>query len=357
MRNAVFFLALTLLGLLPLAPAQAGAPADPYTVTGIPVDATAASATEAQSIAINSGKARAWQMVLNRLLKKEDVAKAPSLDDIALTRLIASYLPQNVKRSTTRYVASMTYSFNPAAVRHLLRGANIAYTDSQAHPILIIAMAPRWVPHSAWANVWGNPKYAGGAVPLVSPLGDGLDAMALSNLTFADATWQDIEPVASRVHAAEAMLVLAGAANGQVVVKMKRVGLGTSPPVPDVTVPGAMPSAFGAAADAASAAIVSYWKSRSAIDFGHRTKMAVEVRIASLQQWGDLLAKVSTVPTVTDVSVNAMDVGMARLTITYVGTADQLRDALGQAKVDLTAKTGGGWTMAAQAPDAGTVTP
>jgi len=349
MRRIAVFLALTLLALAPSG--RVAAAADPYTVTGIPVDATAASATEAQTIAINSGKARALQIVLGRLVKKEDAAKVPALDDVALTRLIASYLPQNVKRSTTRYVASMTYSFNPAAIRHLLRSANIAYTDTTAHPILIIAMAPKWVSHSGWASVWTNPKYATGVVPLVSPVGDPVDSGALSVLSFGDATWQDVEPVASRVHAGEAMLVLLGSANGQTVVKMKRLGLGSSPPVPDVTVPGNPPGTMGAAADAASAAIATYWKSRSAIDYGRRLKLTADVHVSSLQQWGDVLAKIGTVSTVTEVNVNAMDIGLAKVTLTYVGTTNQLHDALAQAKVDLTPKTGGGWTLSVQTSD------
>ncbi|SRR5665213_605837 len=357
MRNAVLYFALAFLALMPVSGAFAGAPADPFTVTGIPVDASAASAVEAQTIAINSGKARALQVVLKRLIKEQDIAKLPVLDDVALTRLIANYMPQNVRRSTTRYVASMTYSFNPAAIRHLLRSANIAYSDAQAHPILIVAMAPRWVAHSPWANVWANPKYAGGAVPLVSPVGDTLDAGALSSLSFGDATWPDVEPAASRVHATEVMLVQVGAANGQIVVKMRRLGIGTSPPVPDVMVPGAAPGAYGAAADAAAVAIANYWKSRTAIDFGHRSRIPAEVHIASLQQWGELLAKVGTVPTVTDVAVNAMDIGMAKVTITYVGTADQLRNSLGQAKIDLSPHNGGGWTLAAQSSDNTTATP
>jgi hypothetical protein len=151
--------------------------------------------------------------------------------------------------------------------------------------------------------------------------------------------------------------VQVGAANGQIVVKMRRLGIGTSPPVPDVTVPGAAPGAYGAAADAAAAAIANYWKSRTAIDFGKRFRLPAEVHISSLQQWGELLAKVGTVSNITDVTVNAMDIGMAKVTITYVGTADQLRDSLAQAKVDLLPRTGGGWTLAAQAPDSASATP
>jgi hypothetical protein len=359
MRNAVLSIALAFLALLPFSAAEAGPPSDPLTVTGIRVDATAASATEAQNIAINSGKARAFQEVLKRLLKPEDIAKVPAQDDVSLTRLIASYLPQNVQRSTTRFVALMTYTFNPAAIHHLLRTANIAYTDAQAHPILILAMSPRWAGRSPWAAAWATPLYSHAAIPMVLPYGDALDQQALANVNFNTTTWADVEPSASRVKASEAMLVQINVTGGQTVIKMKRLGIGTSAPVPDVTVPG---NNLNADAAAAAAAIAAYWKSRAVIDFGHRNRLLADVTIDSLEQWGTLLARLGGVPNLTAVTVPAMDTGMAQVSLIYVGTAEQLHDNLATAKVDLDQKTGGGYTLAVQddattAPPAPAATP
>jgi hypothetical protein len=347
MKTRILTLALALLALLPISGALADPP-DPFTVTGIHVDATAPSATEAQNIAINSGKARAFQQVLKRLIKPEDIAKVPPQDDVALTRLIASYLPQKVQRSTTRYVAEMTYSFNPAAMRHLLRLSNIAYTDAEAHPILILAMSPRWAGRSPWAAAWATPLYSHAALPMVLPYGDALDEQALGNVNFNTTTWADVEPSASRVKASEAMLVQINVAGGKTVIKMKRLGFGTSAPVPDVTVPSTNLSAVAAAA---SSAIAAYWKGRAVIDFSHRNRLLADVSIASLEQWGTLLAKLGTVTNLTEVTVPAMDTGMARVSLVYVGTADQLHDNLATAKVDLEARAGGGYSLALQ-PDA-----
>lgn len=347
-----FFL-IAALALLVFAPGPAAAaPQDPFTVTGIPVDATAASAVEAQTIAINSGKARAWQMVLKRLLKPEDVAKVPQLDDVSLTRLIANYLPQDVKRSTTRYVARMTYTFNAAAVRRLLRTASIAFTDAQTHPILILAMSPKWEPRSPWAAAWAKPLYSHAALPMVLPYGDAIDQAQLANVNFNTTTWQDVEPSASRVKAEEAILVQLNTSGNRTVIKMKRIGLGASPPIADVTVPGVPPGNLNAAAAAASAAISAYWKDRTAIDYGKRNRLVADVPIDSLTQWGTLLSRLGTVQTLTDASVVAMDTGMARLALTYVGTTDQLHDSLAQQKVDLTQKTAGGnYTLTMQDED------
>jgi hypothetical protein len=189
-------------------------------------------------------------------------------------------------------------------------------------------------------------------LPLVLPYGDTLDQNTLADTDMNTTTWQDVEPSASRVKAQEAVIAQINAAGGQTIVKLKRLGLGTSPPIPDVTVPGTPPGNLKAVAAATAAAITSYWKSRTAVDYGHRNRLTAEVTIDSLTAWGTLLSHLGAIPTLTDVAVNAMDMGMARLTLTYVGTADQLHDSLAQQKVDLTQKSAGGtYTLALQDGD------
>lgn len=339
-----------------LSPAAAAPPADPFTVTGIQVDASAASAVEAQNIAINSGRQRAWITMIHRLTKQEDWAKIPALDDQAVQRLIASYLPMNERRSTTRYSASMSYTFNADAVRRMLRGQNIAYTDMAAHPILIVPLSPRYDPHGAWTNAFFNPRYSHAAVPLNLPIPDGATISALGAITFDSAQWPQLQSIAGRVRADDAMLLLFSNDKGKVNVKLRHVGLGASWATPDVVVsepPGAPPAKIYAdAADATAAAVINAWKAHSAIDFGKRLRLIAAVHVDSLEAWGAMQQKLATVPTITDIGVVAMDIGEARVSITYVGTADQLKDSITQAGYDLE-NDDGAWSLAAL-PAAGT---
>lgn len=335
------------------APAFAGPPADPFTVTGIQVQATAQSSIEAQNIAINSGKQRAWTEVYHRLAKQEDWSKQPALDDTAVTRLIASYLPNNERRSTTRYSATMTYTFNAGAVRHLLHSQNIAYVDEETKPVLVIPLGPTYQPHSVWATVWLNPKYARGAVPIFPPPAGA--ATALAAVKFSDPDLKAIAPIAAQVHASDAYLALASAANGHVIVKLKRVGLGNSSTIPDVDVtipPGTpAPNAYAAVADNTAIAIANAWKGHAAIDYGRRSRLTADVHIDSLEQWAGLFTKLSTVPNVSDVTVAAMDTGEARIVVTYIGNLDQLHDNMTKSGFDMNGQDGA-WTIAlTPAPD------
>ena len=80
------------------------------------MDATAASSTEAYNAALADGRPRAWQILYRRLTRQQDWARQPELDAAALVRITRGYTVANERRSTTRYVADVTYQFNPDAV-------------------------------------------------------------------------------------------------------------------------------------------------------------------------------------------------------------------------------------------------
>src|SRR5579862_6842016 len=265
----VFFAAATI-----ASPLAAG---DPFTVSGIKVDATAPSAIEAQTRAINSGRAKAWETLYRRLTKQQDWGKQPAVDDATLQRLVRSYQARDQRSSTTRFVANMTYVFNANAVRRILQQASVAYSDVTARPVLVIPLAPGWSAQTPWTQAWKDPRFGRGAVPLVLPVDDKVDEPALSSLHFDSAAWQDVEPMASRVHATEAYLVLVIPQHAQMLVKIRHLAASVGAAVPDFTVP-VIPNtpaakAFGAVADAAANAITESWKSRSATDFSRHSKL------------------------------------------------------------------------------------
>jgi len=351
MQRLIFVLTLVLACALSLVSAPAAE--DSFTVSGVPVDASAASATVAQNMAINGGRGKAWVTLYRRLTKQQDWTKQPRLDDTTLQRLVSNYVVANERRSTTRFVANVTYVFNADAVRRLLRSQNVAYVDIEAKPVLILPMAPGYAPHSGWANIWANPRYAAGPVPIILPVGDTIDAQELGALKFAQAQWQDVEPAASRVHATDAFLVEAVAGKGVITVSLRHLGTGASQPIPNIVVPvhpgEPVPQAYAAAADAAAAAIIDVWKSRSAIDFNKRYKLTAEAHISTLADWGTLIQKLTSVPIVTDVNVLAMDIGEARIAITYAGSAEQLEALAAQSNLNLT-NSGGGWQLSIGVP-------
>ena len=79
--------------------------------------------------AIAQGRAKAFQIIYRRLTRQADWTRQPALDLPGLLRISRGYSVANERRSTTRYVADVTYAFNPDAVARLLRGARDVVRD------------------------------------------------------------------------------------------------------------------------------------------------------------------------------------------------------------------------------------
>jgi hypothetical protein len=318
-----------------------------YTVSGIHVDASGASSTEAYNAAIAQGRSRAFQILFRRLTRQADWGKQPALDSGGLLRLTRGNNVSNERRSTTRYTADVTYLFNPDAVARTLRAAQIAFAQATAKRILVIPMSPN-ASHGPWSQALQAPGFRESTVPFTVTAPD--DDAALAALRFDSAGWADISAVAVKYHVAEVGLVQAVYANGKMTVNIKRLGAGETPATTSVDVPmlQTVGTTYPAAAQAAVRAMEDLWKTRSAIDFSQRGHLTADVRIASLAQWGEIQTALGTVGNVTGVTVTAMDMNYARITIAYMGGTDQLREAMGGAGLTLTNR-GGQW-MLAKAP-------
>jgi hypothetical protein len=323
---------------------------DAFKVGNVHVDANGYSASVAQSVAFAQGRPRAWQIIYRRLTRQQDWDKQPQLDDTQLQRLIRNFTITNERRSTTRYTADITYNFNPAAVAKVLRDSNIAFAQGSARHILLVPMDPQYTRGSPWTNAFVAPRFADAIVPFSLPAGD---AGALAHVNFENASWMEVADSALRAHATEAVFVLLQTEPRlhKLAITVKRVGVGETPmqSTAEIAYVQTALSTYPAAADQAMSLIAELWKQRTAVDFGQRGTVTVDVRVGSLLQWASVQAAIATVPNVTGTRVVAMDIGEARLTLNYLGTMDQLHVALSQANLQLSnsnpATNTGEWTL------------
>ena len=353
-------LALACLFLLP----QGARAADPtYTVSGIHVDATASSASVAEAIAIDQGRPRAWDTLYKRIAKQTDWGKQPRLDAAGLKRIARGFTVTHEKRSTTRYVADVTYVFSPEAVARVMMGISTSYRlAGPGRRVLLIPMAPNFNRGSGWSSAFSAPRFGGSLVPFAVPTGEAADVVALERLQFDTATWADVQLVAARIHASEAILALAipltsggtsitDKMTGKVQIWLRRIGVAEAPMKTSVEVPLVknVVQTYPLAADAAVHAIEVMFQQKPAIDFGPRSSLSAEVHIDSLSQWNILQTGMVSVPNVVGVQVNAMDIGLVHITLTYQGSIDTLQNALAPVGVALT-RDGDNWSIAYATP-------
>jgi hypothetical protein len=103
---------------------------DQFSVIGVKVDATALSPRAARDLAMTQGRPLAWSMLFRRFTGQPIWGMEPQLAESELLGLILSSDAGNIRRNTTRYLADVTFHFNPEAVRQLLRRSNIVFTEA-----------------------------------------------------------------------------------------------------------------------------------------------------------------------------------------------------------------------------------
>ena len=104
--------------------------ADQFSVIGIKVDATAPSPRAARELAMTQGRPLAWRQLFRRFTGEPVWGTEPQLAEHELLGLILRSDAGNERRNTTRYLADVTFHFNPAAVRRLLHRSNIVFTEA-----------------------------------------------------------------------------------------------------------------------------------------------------------------------------------------------------------------------------------
>src|SRR5260221_3487060 len=167
-----------LAALLLVAPTSARA-ADPFTVTGVTVDATAATPTAARDAAVADGQRKAFRQLLERLTAPADYARLPRLADRDIVPLVTGFEVQEERASTVRYLATLTYSFRASAIRALLKGAGVAFAQTASRSVLLVPLlkpatgAPLlWEDPNPWRRAWLDHPPTTGLVPVVVPTGE-----------------------------------------------------------------------------------------------------------------------------------------------------------------------------------------
>lgn len=308
-----------------------------FAVGGIKVDATGASATEARDIAITQGRPIAWAKLYRRLTREKDWPRQPQLDDQTLLHMIRSFEIANEKHSSTRYLAEITYNFNPVEVRKILQQAGIAYSEVAGKRVLVIPIltGKPFDPAGVWTQAWARGDLANGLMPIVLPSGNtaDLDVLARSNLAGLD--WATFAPLAARYNASEIVVAeVSGGANALVVRLVRMSPTGATM----LSLPPTM--GYEAAAETAVTSMSEAWKGHSVVDYGQKSKLTAMVSFSTDRDWASIRARLAAVPTIANVSIVAFTLNNAEIELSYSGQLPQLQEALAQQGLGLSAGQG-----------------
>jgi hypothetical protein len=380
--------ALLLLGAVAMrtGPAPAQESDEPYSAT-VKVDATADSAAAAREAARIDGQRRALAAVIERLSGASETAKAPKLDDKAITDMVASFEVANEHMSAVRYVADYTFHFRPSKVRRLVRVAETApaesgtksppdkspgdsggkspgdsggkspaeavskpSVESGARPVVVLPVyrdgsnLVLWDDPNAWRMAWSQRPAGSGPGRLVLPLGDAGDLAAIDAEKAGSGKSEALTAIAQRNQGSEAVVALASArrqgdklAGLDVTVKRYRSGrLVDTQGSSFEADPGENEADLLRRAAESTAAEIETGAKRSASAHSDQpASLAVTVPITSLGEWVQIRARLASVSSIRKIDLLSLSRQEAKIEVKYLGTPDQLKSSLTEVNLDL----------------------
>ncbi|MEO5372999.1 MAG: DUF2066 domain-containing protein [Alphaproteobacteria bacterium] len=338
-----------------------------YTVSGITVDVTAASASDARARAMADGQARAARELLERLVDPADHARLPKLDEQTVLNLVRDVAVESEKSSAVRYIARLAVQFKPMAVRSLLRGAGVSFIEPAGRSVVILPVfrerpdAPPqlWEDGNPWRVAWTGRVSMGGLVPVRLPLADLGNIGVLNAEQAAAEDPAAVGQMAQRQGVDEVLLVHAVVSPGQppaVDVRLVRVSALPVAMVPEpqtlrvVADPGeSLPALLEKAVRAVVARLEEDWRREGVQTPTAGTETPVEhtvmVPVASLEEWVVVRRTLARTRVVSGVRIQAMTRRMVQIALRHTGTEGQVTTALARSGLKLDT-TGSVWTLA-----------
>ncbi len=353
------------LALLALAAASSVAAAaaprnDAFTVSPIPVDATAANATAARDQAVAEAEQKGFRILIERLVSgPADRAKLPKLSNDDFNRMVQGFEVANERRSGVRYIADFTVHFRPDAVRRYLRDANIPFAETSSKALLVLPVLKDgdrlvlWDDPNPWRDAWARAKLAGGLVPLVRPVGELDDVAAIDADAAVKGDPARLRAISARYDNADVLVTTATLKGGDapaMEIKSTRYAPGTDGEAQSWTTtvaagPGESDAAMLAHGVAETVTQVeTAWKTANTLDFSRGGTLLARVPTSDLREWVAVRNRLAGIPAVRASQLLALDRSGAQVQIRYAGDPEQLRQALLQHGLDL----GGGepeWTL------------
>lgn len=327
-----------------------------FTVKDVTVDATAATAAAARDDALVGGGRLAFQRLLARLTLRRDERTLPKPSASELTDLIAGFEVQEEKNSPVRYIATLTYHFNPRAVEQLLRAANIGFAETPSKPIVVLPVLRSggvlllWDDPNPWRAAWANLPPADGLVPFSVPIGDANDLAEVTAETAAQGDAERLRALAARYGAGATLVAVAtsrreaGTARGAVELAVSRYGAALQEQIKVASLVGepgeSLDALYARAAKAVESEVTERWKEDNLLHFDQAQQAVVSVPIGRLEDWLKIQQRLSDIATISRAEVVYLSRGEARVALSYFGDPTQLKLALAQRDLNLSEEGG-----------------
>ena len=288
---------------------------DPFTVGGIKVDATAATAIEAQVQAMAEGQLIAANVLFDRLTLEQEraVNPLPALTQENVARMIRALEPSQERRSANRYLGEITVAFNPSQVQQFLQQNNLTLVSSQAQERLVIVReAGLRGGETGLQAAFADPRLSYALTPLRVASSD--DVQFLS----ASPSDGELSAIASKYNLNQVLIV---EPSGSVT----DIALDTGSRQSFFVTPSVDGAAF---ADSVVSRLEADWKQVSAVVSSEVVTSSVSILYNSHRDWLALQDAINTSAQITAARLDALSKDGALMTISYGGDVARLANEL-----------------------------
>jgi hypothetical protein len=356
-------------------PADAARTDQVFTVAKYPVGATDKNAVAAKEKALADGQKAAFRSLLKRIVPVTAYKQISRLAEIRASDYISGVSVRSERNSSTEYIASLDFSFQPDAVRNILQREGVPFVDAQAQDVRLIPVIREGNPgeyktdSGLWKTAWSGldldhtvtPIELADLKPTIHPdtinmllNGDDNGLRILAGEYQTDRVLLAIfepDPAAKKV-----VVTLAGQdAVGPVLLKrtysLSDGDLAYASELAAIVALGVIEgrwkvlkydfSGVATTAGYGGAAQPVWAANRSAVS-GEPVSLVVEFN--SSNQWNEMRAQLLDTPGVDNVSITALTAYNANVALSYPGGVNALANALGGRGVSLV-NIGGSWVL------------
>ncbi|MHA6288388.1 DUF2066 domain-containing protein [Maricaulis sp. CAU 1757] len=330
---------------------------DVFTVIGVPIDATASNALEAQTAAMQEGQYAAARRIIERLSLPEDrvgtaLDTSLPLQGADIAGLIAGFEITNEQRSATRYLARLNVNFDPAAVRRIFRNNGIPFVEAQARPRLVLPIYGAndglvlWE-DSPWREAWAQSNFRYNLTPMVLADAERGGAPLISVRQALDLDEVALRDLAS-MYGVSRLAILRAAESEDA----RRVG----GYLVDIDAEGSLavstwgPVSVASWEEAARMFVGDQelaWKQDTIVRDLSERELRLTVFYSSLADWRGLQSVIAGTSLIADAQLDALSRDGALMTIRHRGDRAQLAAELAERGAALEEQPGLGWVVTA----------
>lgn len=317
-----------------------------YTVAGVSVDQTADTASAAREQAIAAGHRLAFDRLLARIVPVARRSRLPALAQRDIVPLVLSFEIEAEKRSSVRYLGTLTFRFRRADVRRFLQDNGVNFAETRSKPVLLLPVYEfagaklLWDDPNPWLTAWNGVPPSDGLVPVRLPVGDLADVRDISAEQAAAGAEEQLALIAERYGAsavlvAEASVSVDAASGVRALNVSTRYFGGTSANRTAVRsfVYGEADTdeaVIGRAAQQVAVQIEEDWKQENLIRFDNLNSLVADISLSELRQWVEMRERLRKIAFLHRWQLVAVTRRNATVRLTYYGDAEQLRIALAQ---------------------------